>query len=285
MVMYFTLPLHYNLNNSNCQDHNSNKFIFVEVYKFELLNLSEVNKMFKENFIKICNVKGIPPTVACRDIGLSAAAFTKWDDSSVPRRATLQKFSDYFGVSVDYLLGKEEGKNPTTETGELKEDSKRIIHVPVYEKLGRFDLVEASGVPVKPVIERIPNTHFRVNSVAASIPFSSIYDELEYEEYRADPGSEEMYTAIRLHDDSMSPRMMPGDVVIVKLQKTLNDGDVAVLCPDDVAICRKIKKTPEGILLLATNQAYEPIFCPGADLSSGKVRVIGIVAELRAKFE
>ena len=79
--------------------------------------------MFKENFIKICNVKGIPPTVACRDIGLSAAAFTKWDDSSVPRRATLQKFADYFGVTVDYLLGKEEEKKPTaTEDSEPGED-------------------------------------------------------------------------------------------------------------------------------------------------------------------
>lgn len=241
--------------------------------------------MFKKRFVALCAKKGVAASVACQAIGLSDSTYSKWTDSTRPRDTTLQKFADYFGVSVDYLLGKEEEQNPTAEDGTIEDGPKRIIHVPVYEKLGRFDLVEASGVPVKSVTEKKNNTHFRVNAVAASIPFSSIYGELEYEEYRADPGSEEMYTAIRLHDDSMSPRMMPGDVVIVKLQKTLNDGDVAVLCPDDVAICRKIKKTPEGILLLATNQAYEPIFCPGADLSSGKVRVIGIVAELRAKFE
>lgn len=240
--------------------------------------------MFKDQFVKICNAKGVSPSAACKAIGLSHSTYAQWDDESVPRRSTLQKFADYFGVSVDYLLGKETAPTHIAEHQDLPETgSKRVIHVPVYEKLGRFELIEASGVPGKPAGEKKPD-YSSANSVAASIPFSSIYDEQEYEEYRADQGEEEMYTAIRLHDDSMAPRMMPGDVVIVKLQKTLNDGDIAVLCPEDVAICRKIKKTPEGVLLLAANQSYEPIFCSNAQLSSREVRIIGVVAELRAKF-
>ena len=63
--------------------------------------------MFKEQFIKLCNEKGVAPTVVCQSIGLSNAAFSKWGDESIPRRATLQKLADYFGVSVDYLLGNE----------------------------------------------------------------------------------------------------------------------------------------------------------------------------------
>lgn len=61
--------------------------------------------MFKERFIQLCNQKGVPPTVACMDIGLSNAAFSKWTDESIPRKATLMKISDYFGVSVSYLQG------------------------------------------------------------------------------------------------------------------------------------------------------------------------------------
>ena len=60
--------------------------------------------MFKENFIKYCNRINVPPTVVCQQIGLSAAAFSKWNDNSVPRRATLQKFADYFEVTIDELL-------------------------------------------------------------------------------------------------------------------------------------------------------------------------------------
>ena len=61
--------------------------------------------MFKEIFIRLCNEKGVAPTVVCKSVGLSDAAFSKWTDESVPRRATLMRIADYFGVSVDYLLG------------------------------------------------------------------------------------------------------------------------------------------------------------------------------------
>lgn len=63
--------------------------------------------MFKENFIKLCNKAGKTPTAVCAEIGLSNAAYSKWDEKSVPHRATLLKIADYFGVSVDYLLGRD----------------------------------------------------------------------------------------------------------------------------------------------------------------------------------
>lgn len=61
--------------------------------------------MFKQNFIRLCNEKGVSPTAACAEIGLSNATFSCWTDESVPRKATLMKIADYFGVSVSYLLG------------------------------------------------------------------------------------------------------------------------------------------------------------------------------------
>lgn len=61
--------------------------------------------MFKEIFIRLCNEKGVAPTVVCKSIGLSDAAFSKWTDESVPRRATLMRIADYFQVSTTYLLG------------------------------------------------------------------------------------------------------------------------------------------------------------------------------------
>jgi transcriptional regulator with XRE-family HTH domain len=61
--------------------------------------------MFKEKFIRLCNERGEPPTVVCQKIGVTSSAFSKWTDESVPRKATLMRIADYFGVSVDYLLG------------------------------------------------------------------------------------------------------------------------------------------------------------------------------------
>ena len=71
--------------------------------------------MFKKIFIDLCNSKGESPTAVCKALGLSAATFSCWTDDSVPRRATLQRMADYFGVTVDYLLGKE--KKPSEPEG------------------------------------------------------------------------------------------------------------------------------------------------------------------------
>ena len=60
--------------------------------------------MFKNNFVKLCNFVGEPPTVVCEKIGITRSAFSNWKDDSVPRRATLQKFADYFGITIDELL-------------------------------------------------------------------------------------------------------------------------------------------------------------------------------------
>lgn len=70
--------------------------------------------MFKKIFTELCNEKGVAPTKACTDNGLSNAAYSCWTDNTIPRQATLLKFAKYFNVSIDYLLGKEE-KKPTAE--------------------------------------------------------------------------------------------------------------------------------------------------------------------------
>lgn len=63
--------------------------------------------MFKKIFIDLCNAKKVSPSSVCQKVGLSTATFSCWTDESVPRRATLQRIADYFGVTVDYLLGNE----------------------------------------------------------------------------------------------------------------------------------------------------------------------------------
>lgn len=68
--------------------------------------------MFKQNFIRLCNKKGVAPTVVCQQVGLSNAAFSCWTDESVPRQSTLLKISEYFGVTVEDLLCDEKEKSP-----------------------------------------------------------------------------------------------------------------------------------------------------------------------------
>lgn len=68
--------------------------------------------MFKQRFIRLCNDKGVSPSAACAAIGLSNATFSCWTETSVPRRATLQRIADYFGTTVAYLTGVVDDPDP-----------------------------------------------------------------------------------------------------------------------------------------------------------------------------
>lgn len=78
--------------------------------------------MFYHNLIRLCTERGTTPTEVCHSIGLAGSAATKWKSGAVPRDTTLKKIADYFGVSVDYLLGSEPKENaPAAEAEEADE--------------------------------------------------------------------------------------------------------------------------------------------------------------------
>ncbi len=62
--------------------------------------------MFWETFSELCAEKKVKPGRVAREIGVSNSATTHWKSGKVPHYDTLLKIADYFGVSVDYLLGK-----------------------------------------------------------------------------------------------------------------------------------------------------------------------------------
>jgi transcriptional regulator with XRE-family HTH domain len=62
--------------------------------------------MFYDKLVELCREKGISPSKACEDMGLSNATATGWKKSkSVPQNKTLQIIAAYFGVSVQDLIG------------------------------------------------------------------------------------------------------------------------------------------------------------------------------------
>ena len=75
--------------------------------------------MFWEQFKTLCAKIGESPNTIAAKIGKSSGSVTNWKNGAIPQFPTLKKLSDYFGVSVDYLLGKEEknapGKDNLTE--------------------------------------------------------------------------------------------------------------------------------------------------------------------------
>lgn len=72
---------------------------------------------------QLCNTKGINITQMCKEAGVSRASLT---DLKMVRKqglssSTLSKISNYFGVSVDYLLGTEKDKTAAPKSDDLNE--------------------------------------------------------------------------------------------------------------------------------------------------------------------
>ena len=62
--------------------------------------------MFYDRFCVLCEQKGISPSKAATECGFNRASVTNWKKNGyTPRQELLLKIADYFGVSVDYLLG------------------------------------------------------------------------------------------------------------------------------------------------------------------------------------
>ena len=64
----------------------------------------------KERVKQLCKEKGVSMNAAESEMGLAKGYISKLDNSN-PNQKTLQKMSDYFGVSVEFLIsGKEDSR-------------------------------------------------------------------------------------------------------------------------------------------------------------------------------
>ena len=63
--------------------------------------------MFYENVVRLAVRKGLSPSAAAEEMGYPRSTLSRWKAGAVPRRATLQKIADYFGVTVKELEDEE----------------------------------------------------------------------------------------------------------------------------------------------------------------------------------
>ena len=75
--------------------------------------------MFYDKFKDLCDQKGVSCNKAATDIGLSNATPTTWKNRGItPKGDTLARIAEYFSVTTDYLLDKEQKEKAPTNEGE-----------------------------------------------------------------------------------------------------------------------------------------------------------------------
>lgn len=185
-------------------------------------------------------------------LGISKSTISLYEhNKSTPDDAIKKRICSYFNVSFDWLMG----LTPVRTTIPLKRTGK--------------------GVPV-PVLEH----------VIAGIPLKTIAEILDYEEITPELAATGDFFALKIHDHSMEPRILNGDIVIVRRQDNVDNDDIAiVLVNGNEATAKRVKKQEDGITLIATNTSvYEPHFYSNKEIQSLPVKILGKVVELRRKL-
>lgn len=121
--------------------------------------------------------------------------------------------------------------------------------------------------------------------IAAGIPIEAVEDIIDQEEISAEMASHGDYIALKVRGSSMEPRIMDGDVVIIRLQAEVANGEIAaVFVNGDTVTLKQVKKENDGLWLIPINSAYKPLFYSKKECNDLPVRILGKMVELRAKF-
>ncbi len=180
-------------------------------------------------------------------IEVSPQTFNTWCQGiAIPRMGKVQRLADYFNIGKSDLIDDKLTAISSTS------------HAVIINVLGR---------------------------VAAGIPIEAIEDIIDTEEITEEMAKTGTFFGLQIHGDSMEPRIMDGDVVIVRKQDDAESGDIVIATVNgDEATCKRLRKYRDGIELIANNPTYKPLFYTNEEIINKPVRIIGRVVELRAKF-
>lgn len=80
--------------------------------------------------------------------------------------------------------------------------------------------------------------------------------------------------ALRCKGDSMTPKFMDGDLVLIRQQPDVEDGQIAAVRIEDEATLKHVYHTGDGVMLTAENSAYPPMMFRQDTFS--RIAIIGL---------
>lgn len=200
--------------------------------------------------------KGLTQQQVADFIGISQNNYSYWENGKVKiDNVSLQRLSNLFDVSVDFLLGRETHTSIDTTPKAVK-----------IKDLVIKDEVEINDFYPIPLL----------GSVVAGVPIEA-QEDLEGYVYISFHPKEE-YFALRVHGESMiNAGIRDNSILIVHKQPYATCGDIVVAMLNGEQTVKRFKMYGENIFLMPENPDYEPIpILKGADFL-----ILGKVVEVR----
>lgn len=122
--------------------------------------------------------------------------------------------------------------------------------------------------------------------VAAGIPLEMVEDIIDYEEIPAKWGDPSDFFCLQIEGNSMEPRIVEGDVVVVRKQADADTGDIVIFSVNgEAASCKRLRKMDDGLMFIPYNSnGHDPKMYLWDEVKDLPVQILGKVVELRGKF-
>ena len=203
--------------------------------------------MFKDRLKELRCSRNLTQMKLAEDLGIAKSTISMYENGKrEPDYETLELIADYFNVNIGSLLTK-----------------------------GNLYKTKSHGATAVPVL----------GYVRAGIPIEAVEDILDYEEISSELANTGEFFALKIKGDSMEPKISEGDVVIVRKQETIENGELAVvLVNGNDATVKRFYMNESGVTLISSNPSYPPFIYSKQQVAELPVSVVGKVVELRAKF-
>lgn len=109
--------------------------------------------MFFDNFVRLCEQKGVKPSRALTEAGVPKSAYSYWrteasaGNDAKPTNQNAVKLAQYFNVTVDYLLTGEQKENPPRQPqsevdADIKWIEQKLVEMPKEKREALMKLIK-----------------------------------------------------------------------------------------------------------------------------------------------
>lgn len=212
-----------------------------------------------------------------------------------------RQFALACGVSNGFISMIEKNINPNTQES-ITPSIKKLKQIADAMHLTLMELCSlVDDIPIELINENLSQNNELSKSenfskgitipvlgyVRAGYPIYAEENIIDYEEISTTMAAKGEFFGLRICGNSMEPRMFEGDVVIVRKQPDIENGEIAVvLVNGDEGTVKKVIRSENGIMLvpLNSNCSYEPHFYSNEEIENCPVIIAGKVVEVRGKL-
>ncbi len=199
---------------------------------------------------------------------------------------SLRAFANRCGLSYTYISMLEKNKDyrtgkPIAPTLESVKAIANAMNISIDELLKTLDNEQTFTIINNKT--NLVNVYSSVHAGILSEMIENVVDTEEISEKMSN--SDKTYFGIKVKGDSMSPKYMENDTLIVEKSSTCNNGDDCIVAVNgNEAFLKRVFINENGITLQALNPNYEPLIYTNKQIQEIPITIIGIVRELRRKI-